>query len=430
MCLTLLGSCNLSRVHVRVELPGLNGFKAIYTSLVILLMFLAFSWMSNAQSYSMDCSQDYNWSDGSGVPWIRDSFNGYDDNSSLRSGPIEVMGLSSICRKFQGPGEVKFRWMTDIPSKLGTLVFLVDGFERNEYTSNGWVDANYSFRSNKTYWLEWRFIKISNAKWMGHAWLDDIIFLHAGMPKSLENPENYTITYTKSHPVTNPPGACSSKQKYIYTLRNKAVTIAKSGIFNPEESIFPSIQQAIDNVTENGKVLVFKGYYEENILINKSINLIGFYNSTIKYLNKENATIRISSNNVSIVGCIIEGGREAINASIDSISNISDNRNINISNNIINTRFSGRGIVLIGISNWYIINNTINEKLNFRNKYCIFLNKIPEKFEEHIYNNRFFNSEVGVRAPLGSNAIMKKFSNIINPQCSVSNIGEEVIYEN
>ena len=407
-------------IHKYLKMSFLLNFAFIF------LGFIIFIWTFNAQTHSIDCLQDNNWSDSSGVPWIRDLSYGYDDNYSLRSGPIEVMGLSSINRKFQGPGEIRFKWMTDMSPSLGRFIFLVDGFERNECTSNGWCNANYSFRSNKTYLLEWRFIKISNVKWKGHAWLDDIIISSKEKPESHEIHPDININNVKSNVNNISIESPRSMREDISIVNNNILSFAESGIIDQNKMIYPSIQQAIDNVSENGTVLVLRGYYEENILINKSLNLIGFYNSTIKYLNKNSPTIRVSSNNVSIIGLIIEGSIEGINASIESSANKKDY--LNISCNIINTTYVGSGITLKGVSNWYIINNTINEKMRIRNMYCIMLDKFPENFEKHIYNNKLFNSNIGVRAPLNTNRIMTNFTNIIKPQCSGS-VGEEVFYE-
>jgi hypothetical protein len=417
----------------------INKFYFIYISIIASFLFLLpiiFSGISEAQSYFLDCSQDYYWGDCSSITWIKDSSYGYDDNKSLRSGPIKGTGYSSICRNFQGPGEVKFKWRTDISPKLGTMVLFVDGIERNECNSTAWIDANYSFRSDKIYFLEWRFIKNSADKWKGHGWIDDIIFSPSEMPQLLKvndigtycgnnwQPENKTsINKSTESSKSNPKNANLTNN----FGQNNAITRAEKGISNPDKLIFPSIQQAIDNATENGSVFVCKGNYEENIIITKPIELIGFYNSTIKYMYKEKATIQIRSNGTKITGLTVEG---RINASISSNSTISTMKSINITGNIIDTTYPWPGITLMGFSDWYIINNTIKHKLKSRNKYCIYLDKIPENLEGRIYGNRLSYSEVGVRAPLSTAAeIRKNFNKIINLQCSPTTIGEEVFYE-
>jgi hypothetical protein len=401
---------------------------AIIIGSFLFLLLIIFSGISEAQSYFVDCSQDYYWRDCSSITWIRDSSYGYDDNKSLRSGPIKGTGYSSICRDFQGPGEVKFKWKTDIPTKLGTMVLFVDGIERNECNSTAWIDANYSFRSDKIYFLEWRFIKNSLDKWKGHGWIDDIIFSPSEMSQLSNDSGISSISYKNSLQPENDTRINQNKTITSNTknaditnkfVQNSTITRAEEGIFNPDKLIFPSIQQAIDNVTENGRVFISKGYYEENIIITKSIELVGFYNSTIKYLNKEKATIQIMSNDTKITGLRVEG---RINAS-------SSIKNINITSNIINSVYPWPGITLMGVSDWYIINNTINEKLKSRNKYCIYLDKIPENLDGRIYGNILSNSEIGVRAPLSADNIMRNFNRIIKDQCIPSTVGEEAIYE-
>jgi hypothetical protein len=376
-------------------------------SIVISCLFLTLivlTCISDAQTKLLEC--DSNWTDCSGVPWIRDSSYGYNDSCSLRSGPIEVMGLSGICRNFQGPGEIKFMWRTDTSSKLGTMAFFVDGIKRNECNSNNWINANYSFRSDKIYFLEWRFIKISTDRWKGHGWLDDIILLPSDVEKN--NPqEKESGPFT---PIKEPP----------YNNTTIIIARAEKGISKPEELVFPSIQQAINSIKEKGRVLVFKGDYEENIIINRSIELIGFYNSTLKYKHYENATIQITSNDTLISGLTIIGGTECINASTYNI------KNIIIKNN--NLKANSSVIVLKGFSDWYLINNTINIDLPRQSKNCVDLDEIPENPKDHIYDNKLYNSRRGVFAPKCPSNISINFTDLIKPQC-LNGIYEEVKYE-
>jgi hypothetical protein len=349
----------------------------IHISIVTSSLFLTliiFTCISDAQTKLLE--RDSNWTDCSGVPWILDSSSGYNDSFSLRSGPIEVMGLSGICRNFQGPGEVKFMWRTDTSPKLGTMVFFVDGIERNECNSNTWISANYSLRSDRIYLLEWRFVESSPDRWNGHAWLDDITFLPMEMHQGHSNENGHKPEFVpQPQTKNNTPGGTGNLSENI--------TRAEKGVV--------SIQQAIDNVAENGKVLVFKGDYEENIRINKSIELIGFYNSTIKCKNKNEPTIQITSDDTLISGCTIIGETESINASSYNIKNITIKNNTLIAYDSV--------IVFKGFTEFYIINNTINKGANRRCVNSIYLDNISESVVGRIYNNSIYCSYNGVRVP-------------------------------
>ena len=71
-----------------------------------------------------------------------------------------------------------------------------------------------------------------------------------------------------------------------------------------EEWPYCKIQYAIDNATERDTIFVLNGEYYENLLINKSINLIGEHrNITVVH-----GVINITSDDVTIEGFTLEGG--------------------------------------------------------------------------------------------------------------------------
>jgi len=71
-----------------------------------------------------------------------------------------------------------------------------------------------------------------------------------------------------------------------------------------KEHPFDEIQEGIDNASDDNTVFVHNGKYDENLLINKSINLIGeCRNGTAVY-----GVVNIKSNDLNIEGFKLEGG--------------------------------------------------------------------------------------------------------------------------
>jgi parallel beta-helix repeat protein len=124
------------------------------------------------------------------------------------------------------------------------------------------------------------------------------------------------------------------------------------------------IQQALDNANNGDTIFVFNGFYNENIWINKSVNLIGEdkYNTIIDG-SKLNNVVNINSNSVNITGFkIIKSGN--INNSGDiNDAGIKVNSNLNkiYDNNIINNSV---GIRIVGVGKNYINCNNISNNYN------------------------------------------------------------------
>ncbi len=140
---------------------------------------------------------------------------------------------------------------------------------------------------------------------------------------------------------------------------------------------YTSIQDAIDDSNEGDIILVYAANYSENIIINKSISLIGAdKNNVTIYGNDGLYSILIKSSGITVSGFTIQKSNIGIFISGSEIKfcNISHNiitnnyegirfintSNNNISRNII-TRHSNFGIVLYDSKNNAILNNTIIE---------------------------------------------------------------------
>jgi parallel beta-helix repeat protein len=129
---------------------------------------------------------------------------------------------------------------------------------------------------------------------------------------------------------------------------------------------YTKIQDAIDNASDGDTVFVYDGTYYENLIINKSIDLVGKNKSTTLIDAKKNGTvIRISANKVIIKCFTIQNSGRNFSAAINLIGS-----NCIIENNIImNNHY---GILIKQGENNSIIKNEIkdNDRDNIELFYC------------------------------------------------------------
>jgi len=149
------------------------------------------------------------------------------------------------------------------------------------------------------------------------------------------------------------------------------------------------IQDAIDNATDGDTVFVYSGSYYENVLINKSISLIGENKSnTIIEGRKKRDVINIVASNVLVQNFLLNNSGQFIgNAGIKIYEEID---NIKIKNNIIMNNIVG---ICIGDTYFYdkITHVTIENNLIQNERYGVVLYVC---FENTISNNTFINNGI------------------------------------
>ena len=149
------------------------------------------------------------------------------------------------------------------------------------------------------------------------------------------------------------------KKPSIPISRGNTLYVGGSGPGN-----YTKIQDAIDNASDWDTVIVYNGIYYENIIVDKSINLVGEdKNSTIIDAAGNGDVILVSADRVNISGFKIKNANVTINA---GISILSDN-NIIMRNSIVNNscgiylQYSSHNLIwknniennFIGIVTWF-----------------------------------------------------------------------------
>jgi len=185
------------------------------------------------------------------------------------------------------------------------------------------------------------------------------------------------------------------------------------------------IQNLIDNASAGDSIYIPNGTYYENIVIDKSISLLGEHkNTTIIDGNFNVNVVTITADWVNISGFTIQNsGNEFNNAGIFIVSN-----NNNINNNILSN--NEYGIYISGCINCTISNNTVffNKKTGIKILLCkniIILGNIISNNECGIYLEGWSNHNIN------SNFISSNKKNGINLYCiGYSTIKDNIISNN
>lgn len=226
---------------------------------------------------------------------------------------------------------------------------------------------------------------------------------------------------------------------------------------------YTHIQDAVDNSSDDDTIFVYNGTYHENLVINKSINLVGLdKNSTFISYNESLYVILIKSSWVNITRLTILNGKIGIyivgpKYSHNSITNniilnnwegirLYNSSNNNISGNIINDH-TNFGIISyesrnnLFLSNKFIDNykgiffgrwsddNIISENNFTKNVYGI---SLDYSFNNLIYNNSITNNTMGISLKYSSNNNATNNTIKNNNQCGIylSNSDYNIILPN
>ena len=183
---------------------------------------------------------------------------------------------------------------------------------------------------------------------------------------------------------------------------------------------YTQIQDAIDDAGNGDTIFVYNGTYNENIVIDISVNLIGENrDNTVIDGGSSGNTIKIVYDNVSVTSFTIQHGGIGVYAVQSSNHSIYGNKIIDnwegigflqssgstVSSNIISSNFF-EGINPIKSSSINIIGNTINDNLQ-----GIFLS---ESGENNIFGNNFKSNTRGIEIRSSSNGNLIYHNNFVN----------------
>jgi len=171
------------------------------------------------------------------------------------------------------------------------------------------------------------------------------------------------------------------------TSNGKTLYVGGTGPTN-----YTSIQDAVDNANDGDTIFVYNGTYYENLIINKTINLVGEdKNTTIIDGSKKGNTIHVISENSTITGFTITNGSLGENKT--SGNWFYAGIRLTGSNNTINgNKIQDNTLGIFGkkVTNITIYNNEFNRDGIVFSLYDIENEPIPfheEYFIHNIYNN-------------------------------------------
>jgi nitrous oxidase accessory protein NosD len=176
---------------------------------------------------------------------------------------------------------------------------------------------------------------------------------------------------------------------------------------------YTTIQQAIDAATDGDTINVSPGTYNENVIVNKAVNLVGSgANTTIIDGQNIDITVRVSANNVSISGfTITKGNNESLHIAPTAFScNIHDNT----------VSFGDEyGISLFG-GNHQVHGNLVHD-IGDNNGYGAI--EIVQSSYSSVYNNTVY-SNIGPTRGIGINN--GSFNQVYNNTVYSSNSGTQI----
>ncbi len=145
------------------------------------------------------------------------------------------------------------------------------------------------------------------------------------------------------------------KEPYFTSVSGNTLYVGGTGPGN-----YSKIQDAIDNATSGDTVFVFKGEYQENVCVNKSINLVGEDKSiTIINADYNGDVVFVTADDATITGFSLINSERGLYPGSGVWIESSDN--IIIYDNMI--VHNGYGLNLVNTSNTHVYDNSILDNL-------------------------------------------------------------------
>lgn len=260
---------------------------------------------------------DYlSWSTGNEIPWTIDFEDGYKDKSSLKSGPIECVGTSSLKMNIFGPSIIKFKWKTDTPSGIGQLIFKVDTDKTFECNSRDWTEFSYPLSSAKAHELEWIYRKIKSYPiWSGAGWVDELYVINLGSTASAtayyslnnRSAEFLNINQSNILPKMEPSmnaASISSNAPNINLIINNFTYVAQSNILEPSTILVRTEMPTTDEMLSSDSPICF--FYR--VIANKTVTNCTLFLDDQQQETSRNIETNNSTNEFMLDTGLIENG--------------------------------------------------------------------------------------------------------------------------
>ncbi|MBP7070672.1 MAG: right-handed parallel beta-helix repeat-containing protein [Methanothrix sp.] len=434
--------------------------KIEFLALAILYLLCNISLGEKCIKYEFENDSEFMYFKGDFQPADENSYSG---NNSLKIQDPRLnspkKGLAALT--LDGNSWVlTFRWQkTGILAQTSVLEFYIDDkYEKSCNNINDWGSKPEKIiiynDGNKSHTLQWILSSSGSMRYQGKepssiAFIDDLEFceLQSANDASLgesstsqnSTPDNNSKKIINSNEITNiisqsnnnsnnishaPPIGSSNYEEA--DQRALEVIVIPTPESNNNYDRFSKIQNAIDKVREGGIVRVTNGEYYENLVVNKSIKLIGIdkNRTIIKPGNKSQNGISLEADNITISGFTIDGWDKGIKLKSVSGSIIDNNIIVNNSQGILvsscsegqtrilnNSIFDNiqEGIRLYKSSKVYVNLNNINNYI--RGKFGIVLGnarscnitnnnissfcgiEVVDSYLNNISNNEFFSTK-------------------------------------
>jgi|YelNatPaOPRAMG01_1025707.scaffolds.fasta_scaffold01364_14 parallel beta-helix repeat protein len=166
------------------------------------------------------------------------------------------------------------------------------------------------------------------------------------------------------------------RSSIVDSLLASGLTKETSKLYVPEN--YSSIQEALNNAWDGCTIYVKGGFYEESLIIDKAVSLIGVVNETVIYNRRASVTVYVKADNVLLANFIVNASTSTFDGIylFHASSVVIENNTVINHRNGIYLRYSSGNILVnnfmadnaVGIHIYDSTNNTLEYNVMVRNK--------------------------------------------------------------
>jgi hypothetical protein len=202
----------------------------------LILLSILFISSCNAEIFDFSSTRGLGWKDCEGTPW-------YLESGAIRSGQIDGIGASSICRDVQGPKIINFSWKIDAMNIKDVKFSFIDG--KTEYTCNSQNWANFAYHEisdNKIHTIKWKFWKNNGAIKVGSGWIDNLTIADPVNQATIASPSSSSQLSPTAQSISSTAQQISSTAQQISPTAQQISPTAQQ-ISPTAQQISPTAQQ-------------------------------------------------------------------------------------------------------------------------------------------------------------------------------------------